>query len=53
MQLPDMTGARARALHTAGFTTPSLLAQARREDVQKVLATSLPRDHKAKTAAQK
>ncbi len=38
MALADMTGARARALHAAGFTRPALLAAADEEDVKKVSA---------------
>ncbi|DBA82486.1 TPA: hypothetical protein ACH3X2_000714 [Trebouxia sp. C0005] len=42
MDIPSMTAANARALHSAGLVSPELLAAAQDEDVKKALAAGLP-----------
>ena len=50
MQVPEVTGARARALHTAGMATPEELAHASEDQIAKALAVGLPRAMRAGTS---
>ena len=42
-QVPEVTGARARALHAAGMATPEELAQSTEDQIVRALAAGLPR----------
>ncbi|KAL0029501.1 hypothetical protein WJX77_012503 [Trebouxia sp. C0004] len=42
MEIPSMTAANARALHSAGLVSPQQLAAAQEQDVKKALAAGLP-----------